>query len=61
MVDQNDPSRVYMLVVFASEEEARARENDPRRQAALEGARATLAEIFEGPPEFVDLQVLKEI
>ena len=31
MQDQNDPSKVYMLVVFESEEKARARENDPRR------------------------------
>ena len=31
MQDQNDPSRVYMLVVFESEEKARERENDPRR------------------------------
>ena len=33
MQDQRDPSRVYMLVVFESEEQARAREDDPRRQA----------------------------
>ena len=26
MKDQNDPSRVYMLAVFESEEKARARE-----------------------------------
>src|SRR5689334_9537523 len=28
MRDQNDPSRVFMLVVFESQEAARAREND---------------------------------
>jgi heme-degrading monooxygenase HmoA len=60
MQDQKDPSRVYTLVVFESEEHARARENDPRRQAALEGVRATMAEIFEGAPEFVDLTVAGE-
>ncbi len=35
MQDQNDPSRVYMLVVFESEEKARAREKDARREEAL--------------------------
>jgi quinol monooxygenase YgiN len=61
MKDQNDPNRVYMLVVFESEEQARARENDPRRQAGLQAARATMAEIFEGGPEFVDLIIVDEV
>jgi len=61
MRDQNDPSRVYMLVVFESEAKARERENDPRRQAGLDAARATMAEIFDGAPEFVDLIVDEEI
>jgi quinol monooxygenase YgiN len=61
MRDQNDPSRVYMLVVFESEEKARARENDPRRQEGLQAARATMAEIFDGAPEFVDLTVVDEM
>lgn len=60
MRDQNDPSRVYMLVVFESEEAARARERDPRRQEALAAARETMAEMFDGPPEFVDLTVVHE-
>jgi quinol monooxygenase YgiN len=60
MRDQNNPSRVYMLVVFESEEKARARENDPRRQEGLQTARATMAEIFDGPPEFVHLIVVDE-
>jgi antibiotic biosynthesis monooxygenase (ABM) superfamily enzyme len=60
MQDQNDPSRVYMLVVFDTEEQARARENDPRRQERLQEARATMAEIFDGAPEFVDLTVVEE-
>ena len=60
MRDQNDPSRAYMLVVFESEEKARARENDPRRKEALQTARATMAEIFDGVPEFVDLTVVEE-
>ena len=35
MKDQSDPSQVYVLVVFESEEKARAREQDPRRQEGL--------------------------
>jgi antibiotic biosynthesis monooxygenase (ABM) superfamily enzyme len=60
MQDQNDASRAYMLVVFDSEEEARAREGDPRRQEGLQAARAVMAEIFDGAPEFVDLTVVDE-
>ena len=61
MQDQNDPSRVYMLVVFESEEAARARENDARREEGLQAARATMMEIFDGAPEFVDLTVVGEV
>ncbi len=60
MHDQKDPSQVYTLVVFESEEKARAREQDPRRREALEAARAMMADIFEGPPEFTDLAVDQE-
>jgi quinol monooxygenase YgiN len=61
MQDQNDPSRVYMLIVFESEEKARARENDPKREERLKPARATMADIFEGGMEFVDLTVVDEV
>jgi hypothetical protein len=57
MHDQADPSEVYTLVVFESEEKARAREADPRRQEGLEAARAIMADIFEGAPAFTDLIV----
>lgn len=60
MRDQKDPNTVYMLVVFESEEKARARERDPRRQEGLAEVRATMAEIFEGSHEFVDLTVVTE-
>ena len=60
MRDQKDPSRVCMMVVFESEEKARAREQDPRRQEGLQAARKTMAAIFDGPPEFVDLTVADE-
>lgn len=60
MRDQTDHSRVYTLVVFESEEQARAREQDPRRNERLEAARSIMAEIFEGPPEFTDLEVVDQ-
>ena len=60
MVDQNDPNTLYLMVVFDSEEQARAREQDPRRAEGLEVARALMGELLDGPPEFVDLQVLEE-
>ena len=60
MRDQKDPSQVYALVVFESEEKARAREQDPRRQEGLTAARAMMADIFDGPPEFTDLTVAEE-
>lgn len=60
MHDQKDPSQVYTLVVFESEEKARAREQDPRRQEELQAARAVMADIYDGPPEFTDLTVAEE-
>jgi quinol monooxygenase YgiN len=57
MRDQNDPTKLYMLVVFESEELARAREADPGREQDIAAARATMAEAFDGPPEFVNLVV----
>jgi quinol monooxygenase YgiN len=58
--DTKDPSRVIMFVVFESEEKARERENDSRRQEGLQAARATMAEIFEGAPDFTDLTVVDD-
>jgi hypothetical protein len=60
MHDQADPSRVYTLVVFASEEHARAREHDPRRNEQLLTARSVMADILDGPPKFTDLVVTGE-
>jgi quinol monooxygenase YgiN len=60
MRDQKDPDQLYTLVVFESEEKARAREQDPRRQEGLQAVRATMGDILAGPPEFTDLTVIKE-
>lgn len=35
--------------------------NDPRRQEGLQSARATMAEIFDGAAQFVDLTVVGEV
>ena len=58
--DQKDPSTVYMIVTFESEEKARVREQDERRQEGLQAVRETMAQIFDGPPEFIDLEVIAE-
>jgi quinol monooxygenase YgiN len=58
MRSQADPNVVYVLVLFESEEKAREREHDPRRQQGLERIRAALGDVLDGPPEFFDLNVL---
>ena len=58
--DQKDPNTIYMIVTFESEERARAREQDERRQEGLQAARQMMAEMFDGPPEFIDLDVIAE-
>ncbi len=60
MQDQKDPNDVYMLVVFESEEQARARESDPAREERMGSARALMAEAFDGAPAFTDLVVVAE-
>jgi quinol monooxygenase YgiN len=60
MRDQKDPSQAYMLVVFESEDKARAREQDPKRQAGMDGVRALMADAYDGAPQFTDLVVEHE-
>lgn len=60
MRSQADPNLVYVLVLFDSEEKARTREQDPRRQQGLERIRAALGGVLDGPPEFFDLDVVLE-
>ena len=49
--------QAYILAMFESEEKARAREQDPRRQEGLKAMQAAMADILAGPPEFTDLTV----
>jgi heme-degrading monooxygenase HmoA len=58
MRSQKDPAEVFVVVVFESEEKARARDKDPRRQEALERIRGAMGEVLNGPPEFFDCDVL---
>ncbi len=57
---QKDPDVIYVIATFESEEAARAREGDPRRQEGLAEVRKGLMEALDGPPEFIDLDVLAE-
>lgn len=57
MRSQSEPDVVYTLVLFESEDKARARESDPRRQEGLMPIRAAMADILDGSPEFADLTV----
>ena len=61
MQDQQDPERMVVLVVFESEEKARARESDPRREEGVHALRAGLAEVLEGAPEYTDLNVVADL
>jgi hypothetical protein len=58
MVDQANPNQLHTLVLFESEEKARAREADPRRDAGLADVRALMGELFDGPPTFTNLDVI---
>jgi len=58
MRSQADPTEVFVLVVFESEEKARARDTDPRRQEPLQRIRGAMGNVLNGPPEFFDCTVL---
>jgi len=60
MRSQHDAEVVYVLVVFESEEKARAREQNPRRQEGMKALQASMAQVMDGPPEFIDLAVLRD-
>jgi heme-degrading monooxygenase HmoA len=58
MRSKADPTEAFVVVVFESEEKARAREEDPRRQEPLQRIRGALGGVLNGPPEFFDCDVL---
>ena len=60
MRDKKDPHTFYTMIVVESEEKARAHERDPRRQG-VQGLQAQMAEALDGPPEFIDLEVVDEV
>jgi hypothetical protein len=55
MPDQRDPSSLSILVVLDGER-CGAVEHDSGRADSLANARATRAEVFDGPPSFKDMQ-----
>lgn len=61
MRDQKEPDQCYTLVVFESEEKARAREADPRREEGLQALRARLAGALDGAPQYHDLDVIADL
>jgi quinol monooxygenase YgiN len=60
MRHQNDPAQIYLLMLFESEEQALALENDPRRQSEVNAVRDAMAEVFEGRPEYAGLTIVEE-
>lgn len=54
--NQNNPGEYYTVVLFESEEAARANENTPEQQARVQKIQA----LYEGQPEFVDCRVVHE-
>ncbi len=60
MIDDEDPLRALVLVVFANEEDARARESDPRRQEGLKAVQALMGEMLVHPPAYTGLTVVEE-
>lgn len=57
MKNQNDPQEYYTLIVFESEEQARAGEAELEGDPIFQRMRS----LGEGMPEFVDLDVLEAL
>lgn len=57
MQNQNDPQEYYTLIVFESEEQARAGEAELEDDPLFQHARS----LGDGAPEFVDLNVVDAI
>lgn len=54
--NQNDQGEYYSIVLFKSEEAARANENTPEQQDRIRRVQA----LYDGQPEFVDCAVIYE-
>jgi quinol monooxygenase YgiN len=59
--DQKDPQACYVVVLFESEDKARAREQNPRRQEGMAAVIGGMGDVLDGAPEFVDLAVELEV
>ena len=57
MRNQRDPQEYYTLVVFESEEQARAGERELDQDPVFQRVR----DLGEGTPEFIDLEVIESI
>jgi len=55
--NQKDPAEQYHVAFFESEEQARQFERNPR-QAEMTGG---FSDVYEGPPEYVDLTPFLEL
>jgi quinol monooxygenase YgiN len=51
-----DPGVLYGLIIFESEEKARARERDPETLRVV----MRLRDVMDGQPEFVDLSLVSD-
>ena len=58
--DQKDPSRIVTLVIFESEESSSPGAGRTPAGGTNRCVEATMAEVFEGAPEFVDLTVIND-
>lgn len=58
--DQKDPQRFSIVAMFESEEQARAREADPRRADTSAQMRTIMGEILAAPPQFTDCTVVED-
>ncbi len=54
MKDQNDPGMYITVIFFESEAKARENEGSPE----FEEVQRRMMQIWEGPPEFTDLNVI---
>ena len=60
MRDRENPNVYVTAVIFGSEAKAREREADPARQQAIGEIQQKLAALADGPPEFMNLDVVDD-